>query len=162
MTSLVWTFARLERLLPRDVYDFLALRSAIFVVEQNCVFLDPDGYDDRSWHLLGRDGAGRLVAYLRIVDPGIKFAEPSIGRVTTQIDVRGLGYGVSLMEEGIRRCRALWPDAAIKIGAQQRLMPFYQSLGFTASGDPYIEDDIPHIEMVRKSVPLATNQGDTQ
>jgi ElaA protein len=99
---------------------------------------------------------------LRIVDPGIKFDEPSIGRVTTQTDVRGLGYGVGLMEEGIRRCRALWPEAAIKIGAQQRLTRFYQGLGFSASSEPYIEDDIPHIEMVRKPVPQATNQGDSQ
>jgi ElaA protein len=162
MISLAWTFARLERLSPRDVYDFLALRSAIFVVEQNCSFLDPDGYDDRSWHLLGRDETGRLIAYLRIVDPGIKFAEPSIGRVTTRGDVRGLGYGLGLMEEGIRRCRALWPEAAVKIGAQQRLARFYQRLGFTTSSDPYIEDNIPHIEMVRSPAPLATNLGEIQ
>jgi ElaA protein len=162
MIDLAWTFARLERLSPRDVYDFLALRSAIFVVEQHCVFMDPDGFDDRSWHLLGRDPAGRLVAYLRIVDPGIKYPEPSIGRVTTRADVRRLGYGIHLMEEGIRRCRALWPESPVKIGAQQRLERFYAGLGFNACGEPYIEDDIPHIEMVREAVPLATNQGDSQ
>jgi ElaA protein len=146
--ALSWTFERLENLAPRQVYDLLALRSAVFVVEQNCVFQDSDGVDDRCWHLLGHDQDQRLLAYLRIVDAGVKYAEPSIGRVVTEPAVRGQGYGVVLMEEGIRRAQVVWPGHIIRIGAQHRLEHFYQNFGFESIGDVYIEDDIPHIEML--------------
>jgi len=157
----VWTFARLERLSSRDVFDVLALRASVFVVEQNCVFLDPDSHDVKSWHLLGRDANGRLIAYLRIVDAGQKYDEPSIGRVATHIDYRRLGIGLALMHEGLRRCAALWPEASLRIGAQERLERFYQRLGFARASERYIEDGIAHIEMVRRHEPRATHNGDT-
>ena len=144
---LAWTWTSFEALSGRDVYDLLALRSRIFVVEQACLFLDADDCDQSAWHLLGRDDDGVLVAYLRGIAEGVKYAEPSIGRVVVAEPARGHGLGRVLMEEGIERGRALWPGADIVIGAQQRLAAFYGSLGFVGEGDPYIEDGIDHIRM---------------
>ena len=149
MIDLNWTFARLDDLLPRDVFDFLKLRAAVFAVEQNCVFQDPDDADPVSGHLLGRDPAGMLLAYLRIVDAGIKFPEPSIGRVVTAPAARGQNLGRAVMAEGIRHCNRLWPALAIVINAQHRLESFYREFGFVSVGEPYIEDGIVHIEMSR-------------
>ncbi len=150
MTPLAWTWERLDTLAARDVYDLLALRSEVFVMEQRCIFLDADGADMQAWHLLGRNAQGRLDAYLRLVDPGVKYAEPSIGRVVTNPNARGTGLGRLLMQEGIARTQDAWPGQATRIGAQARLQSFYEDLGFARQGDQYIEDGIPHIEMVRK------------
>jgi ElaA protein len=144
-----WTWARFDGLGSADLYDALALRARVFVVEQRCAYLDPDGADRSSAHLLGRNAAGALVAYLRVVDPGVKFAEPSIGRVVTAPEVRGSGAGRALMSQGIARCMAAWPGRGIRIGAQAHLAPFYASLGFIVTGEPYDEDGIPHVEMWR-------------
>jgi ElaA protein len=144
-----WRWSRFEGLSPCDVYDLLALRARVFVVEQDCAYLDPDGLDRDAWHLLGRDDAGVLRAYLRVVDPGRKYAAPSIGRVVTDPAARGTGLGHALLAEGLRRCEAVWPGAANRIGAQARLQGFYAGHGFVALGDVYIEDDIPHIDMER-------------
>ena len=142
-----WTWTRFEALSVRDLYDLLALRNQVFVVEQTCVFPDTDYCDQSAWHLLGRDADGQLVAYLRGIDAGIKYREPSLGRVVTAERVRGHGLGRALMEEGIRRGRALWPRRDIVIGAQQRLAAFYTSLGFIVEGETYLEDGIDHIRM---------------
>jgi ElaA protein len=147
LTPLAWTWARLDDLTARDVYDLLALRSEVFVMEQQCVFLDADGADMQAWHLLGRNAQGGLDAYLRLVDPGVKYAEPSIGRVVTHPNARGTGLGRLLMQEGIARTHDTWPGQATRIGAQARLQRFYEDLGFVRQGDEYIEDGIPHIEM---------------
>ena len=147
---IAWTWGRFEALSGDDVYDLLALRSEIFVVEQRCVFLDADGSDRASWHLLGRsfDAAGRpLVAYLRCLDPHVKYAEPSIGRVVVAAQARHLGLGRALMLEGIVRSHAAWPGHDILINAQLRLEAFYRSLAFVTEGMPYVEDDIDHVAM---------------
>jgi ElaA protein len=144
-----WSWTRFESLGVHALYDILALRCRVFILEQGA-YLDPDGADLRSWHLQGRDEAGVLQAYLRGVEPGIKYAEPSIGRVITAPEVRGTGQGRKLMQEGLARCTAQWPEQAIRISAQARLRAFYASLGFKAVGDEYIEDHIPHVEMLRK------------
>lgn len=137
-----------ERLTGRQVHDLLALRQKVFVVEQRCAFLDADGLDPRCWHGLGtRDGA--LVAYARIVPPGLRFAEPAIGRVATAQEIRRTGAGRELMKAAIAQTRALYPGLPIRLGAQRYLEPFYRSLGFSAVGAPYDEDGIPHIEMIR-------------
>lgn len=150
-----WAYRRFCELGVDDLYDALALRSQVFVVEQNCVFLDADGADRASGHLLGRDAAGVLHAYLRIVDPGVKFTEPSIGRVITSEASRGTGLGHQLVAEGIQHCSAAWPGQPIRIGAQARLEGFYARHGFVREGDDYIEDGIPHCEMVRPAPALA-------
>ena len=144
-----WQWSRFGGLSADDVYDALALRSRVFVVEQDCVYLDPDGLDRDAWHLLGRDGEGMLRAYLRVVDPGRKYDAPSIGRVVTDPDARGTGLGHALIEEGLRRCEAQWPGAANRIGAQAHLRGFYGRHGYVAQGEIYIEDDIAHILMER-------------
>ncbi len=149
MSRASYTFARLPDLNGKDTHDFLALRSEVFVVEQNCVFHDPDDADIVSWHLLMRDESGQLLAYLRIVDPAIRYPEPSIGRVVSAPKARGQSIGRAIMAEGIARCEALWPGFAIVIGAQARLTRFYEGFGFKTSGAPYLEDNIWHVEMTR-------------
>ncbi len=144
-----WTYRRFQALSVDDLYDALVLRAAVFVVEQGCIFQDADGADRASGHLLGRDVAGVLQAYLRIVDPGVKYAEPSLGRVITSSASRGSGLGHRLVDEGIARCESAWPGRAIRIGAQARLQAFYAGHGFVREGGDYIEDGIAHCEMVR-------------
>ena len=145
-----WTWSRFATLGVDGLYDALALRCRVFILEQG-PYLDPDGVDRSSAHLLGRDEAGVLTAYLRVVDAGLKYAEPSIGRVIVAPEARAIGLGRSLMQEGIRRCEEAWPGHGIRISAQARLAPFYASLGFQAVGQTYLEDDIAHLEMWRRA-----------
>jgi ElaA protein len=143
-----WLWSRFAELGVDNLYDALGLRCRVFVLEQG-PYLDPDGFDRRSWHLLGRDDAGVLQAYLRVVDPGLKFAEPSIGRVATSAELRGTGLGKQLVAEGVQRTLAAWPGQGIRISAQAHLQRFYAAFGFRPVGEPYLEDNIPHLEMAR-------------
>jgi ElaA protein len=143
-----WTWSRFGGLGVDNLYDALALRCRVFVLEQG-PYLDPDGLDRQAWHLLGRDGQGVLQAYLRVVDPGVKYAEPSIGRVITSPESRGTGLGRRLVAEGVARCAAAWPGQGIRISAQSHLERFYAAFGFARTGADYLEDDIPHCEMLR-------------
>ena len=147
--SLAWSWQRFGGLTADDVYDLLALRAAVFVVEQACAYLDPDGLDRQSWHLLGRDGTGALRACLRVVDPGCKYAEPSMGRVVLDQALRGSGLADQLVAEGLRHAATAWPGQANRISAQAHLQRFYARHGFQPVGDVYSEDDIPHIQMWR-------------
>ena len=150
MEALQWQFTRFDDLPIRDWYAASAARVDVFVMEQNCPFQDNDGADFHSWHLLGWHGGTReLAAYCRIVDAGVKFAEPSIGRVVTPRAFRLQGLGKVLMAEAVRRHEALYPGQPCRIGAQQRLEKFYQGFGFKIASDMYIEDGIPHVEMLR-------------
>ena len=144
-----WTCLRFEELSVRQLYDVLALRSEVFVVEQNCVFQDIDGLDPQTWHLLGEDG-GKLAAYTRLIPPGVKAPDALIGRVVTAPAARGGGTGRLLMTEAVAQCERLWPGQAITLHAQAHLERFYGSFGFEPAGAQYLEDGIPHIEM-RKS-----------
>jgi ElaA protein len=148
-----WTLRAYGELSVEELYALLEIRQRVFVVEQECPYLDADGRDTHSWHLFGRGPDGSLIAYLRIVAPGFRFSEPSIGRVLTHPDFRGRGYGKILMGEGIRRCRGLFPGTPIRISAQAYLERFYEELGFERDreGNPYEEDGIPHIEMLYRS-----------
>ncbi len=146
-TTLAWTWCRFDGLSADDVYDLLALRAAVFVVEQTCAYLDPDGLDRQSWHLLGRDAAGALRACLRIVDPGLKYAEPSMGRVVLDTALRGSGLADRLVAEGLRRAEAAWPGQGNRISAQAHLQRFYGRHGFLPVGAVYSEDDTPHIQV---------------
>ena len=143
-----WSWSRFAELGVDNLYDALALRCRVFILEQG-PYLDPDGLDRQSWHLLGRDEAGTLQAYLRIVDPGLKYAEPSIGRVITSAEVRGTGFGRALFTEGVRQCQAVWPGRGIRISAQAHLERLYGNHGFVRVGEPYPEDGIPHLEMLK-------------
>jgi ElaA protein len=154
---LSWQFARMDALPIADWYTVSAARIEVFVMEQNCPFQDLDGADFDSWHLMGWDtskGKRELAAYCRLVDPGIKFAVPSIGRVITTMPYRTGGYGKLLMAEACARHDALFPGAANRIGAQARLQRFYEGFGFVKSSELYIEDGIPHVEMLRAALQL--------
>ena len=143
-----WTWARFDALSLDDLYDALALRCRVFILEQG-PYQDPDGLDREAWHLLGRESTGNLQAYLRVVDPGRKYVEPSMGRVITAPEVRGRGLGRTLVAEGLSRSDAAWPGRGHRISAQAHLQRFYGGFGFEAVGEPYLEDDIPHVEMLR-------------
>lgn len=147
-----WRALPFDALTAGELYATLAARSEVFVVEQNCVYLDPDGHDENSVHLLGED-SGELAAYLRILPPGEKFSEASLGRVLTREKWRGTGLGRQLVAEGVKRCEELFPGAAIRIGAQAHLARFYGAFGFEAISEPYDEDGIPHIDMLRPGAP---------
>jgi ElaA protein len=150
--ALRWQWSRLPDLAPADLYAVLAARQQVFAVEQQCAFQDADGYDFPAWHLLGWtvvDESPALATYLRVLDPGSKYAQPSIGRVLTVPPWRRIGLGRAVMKEGIARCDAAWPGMSVRIAAQQRLEAFYASLDFRAVAPPYIEDGIPHVDMVR-------------
>ncbi len=146
--TLRWTWSRLDGLGARGVYDMLALRARIFILEQG-PYLDPDGIDLDSFHLLGRDDEGALRAYLRLVDPGLKYPEPSIGRVVLDKALRGSGLADQLVAEGLRQAAAAWPGQGNRISAQAHLQGFYGRHGYAAVGGEYLEDDIPHIQMWR-------------
>ena len=146
--ALAWTWQRFAALGVDGVYDMLALRAKVFVLEQG-PYLDPDGLDRAAWHLLGRDDAGDLRAYLRIVDPGQKYDEPSMGRVVLDKALRGSGAGDALVGQGVARCVAAWPGRGIRISAQDHLQRFYGRHGFVSVGESYFEDDIAHRQMWR-------------
>lgn len=150
MTSSVeWRWWSWRDLAPDVLHDFLKLRSDVFVVEQNCVFPDMDERDRDCEHLCGHDTSGKLIAYLRLVPPGIKSGEPALGRVVVEQPARGTGLGRALMVEGLRRCAELYPGKTVKVSAQQHLEDFYNSLGFKTVGAPYLEDGIWHLDMIR-------------
>lgn len=146
---LLWDFAHFNDLAVADLYDLIGLRNAVFIVEQRCPYQDCDGIDRVSHHLWTRDGAGRMAAYLRIVPPGVSYAEPSLGRIVTSPDARRTGLGRAVVREGFTRVEELYGPLPIRIGAQRYLLKFYESLGFASTGREYEEDDIPHTEMLR-------------
>lgn len=154
---IVWTWSRFGDLSRDDLYDALQLRGRVFILEQG-PYLDVDGLDRFSWHLLGRLArphgdelaAGEAVLYLRVVDPGRKFDEPSLGRVVNHAALRGLGLGRELVSQALQRCdQGAWPHQPNRISAQAHLARFYGSFGYHPVGEPYLEDDIPHQEMLR-------------
>lgn len=119
------------------------------MVEQNCPYLDPDGKDLQSWHLMGWD-SNKLVAYSRLLPAGLAFEEISIGRVVSSPAYRGTGAGRELMKNAIETAYQLFGQQPIRIGAQLYLQQFYESLGFVQVSEMYLEDNIPHIEMVKR------------
>ncbi len=142
-----WTLKKFEDLTPFELYAIMQLRSEVFVVEQNCAYLDADNKDLLSYHFMGWE-ENTLIAYTRLLPPGLAYPQPSIGRVVTSPSARKSGYGRELMEKSIETIYGLFGKTAIKIGAQLYLKKFYSSLGFEATGDVYLEDNIEHIEMI--------------
>jgi ElaA protein len=151
-STIDWHFSRFADLTPFDLYDVLAARQNVFILEQTCLYPDIDGYDLEAHHLLGWrdvDGKRQLAAYLRVLAPGAKYDEMSIGRVITTPAARGSGAGRALLDQGIAHAEALHPGHRIRIGAQQYLERFYASFGFETVSAPYDEDGIMHIDMLR-------------
>jgi ElaA protein len=144
---LSWIFKSFNELTPHELYGIMQLRNEVFVVEQNCVYQDADDKDPDSHHLMcWKDHI--LVAYTRIVAPGISYVESSIGRVVTSPSVRKTGIGKILIRKSIESARSLYPQHSIRIGAQLYLKRFYESFSFVQTSDTYLEDDIPHIQML--------------
>ena len=129
-----------------DLYAILNLRQKVFVLEQDCPYLDADYSDQDAFHLLGYKD-NDLIAYLRAFKPGIKYEGSSLGRIVTDINSRGLGVGKKIIKEGVKFLKKEYPDNEIIISAQHRLEDFYIDLGFTSRGEVYLEDDIDHIQM---------------
>lgn len=144
-----WKIKTFENLSVNELYDILRLRSEIFVVEQNCVYLDPDGKDKLALHLFGEFN-GKIVAYSRLFKAGISFDNASIGRVTVDINYRDRKWGHDLMRESIAGIKSHFGESKITIGAQLYLKKFYESHGFVQTSEMYLEDDIPHIEMIKE------------
>ncbi len=146
---LTFTCLPFHELSLTELYDILALRQEVFIVEQNCPYLDCDGKDQAAWHFQGRDELGKLLCYTRLLPLGVAYPDyPSIGRVVSSPVARGTGIGKELMTASIEQCRVLFGPQAIKIGAQSYLLKFYAGFGFRSTGEEYLEDGIPHTKMV--------------
>lgn len=141
-----WELVFFDRLTTVRLYALMRLRSEVFVVEQNCVYLDADDKDQQSWHLMGWQGE-KLAAYCRLLPPGLSYPSASIGRVVSAPEFRRTGAGRELMRRAIAEVENLFGTRQITIGAQLYLKRFYESLGFRQSGAEYLEDGIPHIPM---------------
>jgi ElaA protein len=146
---MIWTAKPFEQLTLHELYAILQLRNEVFVVEQRCHYADCDNKDLKAWHLMGREN-GRLLVYARLLPPGVSFREASIGRVACARDARGKGYGKELMRESLLHTGQLFHTEHIRIGAQLYLERFYGGFGFVRDSDVYLEDEIPHIEMLIK------------
>ncbi|AIZ64365.1 GNAT family acetyltransferase [Hymenobacter sp. DG25B] len=149
--TLTWTTKPFAELTLAELYALLQLRSEVFVVEQTCAFQDIDGQDQGAWHLLGYTPEGELAAYARLFGPGICYPEASIGRVVVSPRFRRYGLGRELLRQAIAAVEALDGAQPIQIGAQSYLQAFYEDFGFRQVGEGYLEDNIPHIHMVRSA-----------
>lgn len=147
--TIEWKIKAFEALSVHELYDILQLRSQIFVVEQNCVYLDLDGKDKIALHLFA-EYDGKVVAHARIFKPGISFDNASIGRVVVDANYRDRKWGHDLIREAIAGIKLHFDESKITIGAQLYLKKFYESHGFVQSSEMYLEDDIQHIEMKRE------------
>ena len=149
MKNPVWICKKFEELTVTELYEIMKLRSQVFVVEQNCVYLDADDKDLKAYHLFTYID-NNIAAYARLVPTLVSYTEASIGRVITSPYYRKKGLGVLLMQQGIKQIFQLYNTTAIKIGAQLYLKNFYENLGFQQTSAPYDEDGIAHIEMALK------------
>ena len=145
--NLSWEWKSFVDLNSDELYEILKFRQEIFVVEQKSWYLDADGLDQVSLHLLVRN-KGNLIGYLRLTSPEKKYIETSIGRVSIHIKHRGEGLGDQLLIMGIEKGKEVYGSGAFRISAQEHLISYYEKHGFKAQGSPYDEDGIPHIEML--------------
>lgn len=148
METVQWKIKRFNELSLQELYSLLQLRSEVFVVEQNCVYQDIDGKDEKALHLIG-EIEEKIVAYARLFKPNDYFEDASIGRVITKEEVRNLKLGHQLMQNAIAGIKGFFNEEKITISAQLYLKKFYESHGFVQTSEMYLEDDIPHIEMKR-------------
>lgn len=150
---IVWSSSHHTELDKHALYDILALRTQVFVVEQKCPYLEVDGLDlvGDSCHLMARDGDA-LVAYLRLLDPQRNQGDVVIGRVVIAEAARGTGLGHQLMERALEDCQRRWPGLPVYLSAQAHLQKYYGRYGFVPVTEVYLEDDIPHIGMRKAAV----------
>lgn len=149
MADTTFTLSTFEDLTLLELYRIMRLRQEVFIVEQDCPYVDADGKDPESWHLMGFSSVGDLVAYARLLPAGLSYPDsPSIGRVLTAGSVRRTGLGKKLMQLAIEHCQKLFASKRITVSAQCYLDAFYRELGFLPTGETYLEDGIPHQQMV--------------
>jgi ElaA protein len=148
-----WQWSRFEDLTTPELYDIIQCREAVFVVEQDCAYQDVDGLDQSAWHLIAWElddqGQRKVSGYLRLLDPGCKYSESSIGRLLTTSQARGTGLGKALVEKGLSQIEIVYGASPCRISAQTYLLDFYSAFGFQVVTEPYDEDGIPHVEMLR-------------
>ncbi|MBU3134229.1 GNAT family N-acetyltransferase [Clostridium gasigenes] len=144
-----WNIKKFNQFKVEEIYKILALRNKVFIVEQECAYLDCDDKDLKSYHLFSEEN-GDVVAYLRILEKGVSYDEISIGRVAVKKDYRGKGISREMMLKAIEFIENNLKEETIKIQAQVYLLNFYSSLGFKEVSEEYLEDNIPHIDMIYK------------
>lgn len=149
MRNVLWIIKSFDQLSTSELYAILKIRQEVFVVEQTCYYLDADGSDENAVHIWG-EVEGKMVAYCRIFRPDIKYEEASIGRVLTHPTFRGLNLGFILMKIAIQTIGIRFKTKEIRISAQDYLLKFYNNLGFIDTGKKYLEDLIPHTEMLKR------------
>jgi ElaA protein len=157
-----WFFKRFAELSPWEVYEILHLRNEVFIVDQKCPYQDIDNKDQYSYHLFAEDERKTICAYLRILDKGQTFDQLSIGRVIIRKDQRSTGLGKRMMLRAIEFVENTLKEHEIKIEAQAHLQNFYSAVGFTPCSDRYLEDEIPHIDMVYSTLDSSSRQGQGQ
>lgn len=146
MENLNWQIKQFNELSTTETYQILALRSLVFVVEQNCVYQDIDNKDQKAFHLFCTEN-NQIIAYARLFKAGDYFNEASIGRVVVHPNYRGKNTGHELMQQAILLCENILHETKITISAQEYLKKFYETHGFVQTSAMYLEDDIPHIQM---------------
>lgn len=146
-----WSSSLLSELDATTLYQVFRLRQDVFVLEQRCLYADIDELDPHALHLVGFDASDQLIAYLRIVPPEMHYQEPAIGRVVIASAARGQGLGRVLISEGVRLTQQQYANSDIRISAQSHLVELYKESGFENVGDSYVEDGIPHQEMLLKT-----------
>lgn len=148
MENFIWKIKTFDELSAQELHDVLKARIDVFVVEQNCPYPEIDGDDPKAIHLWAEQN-GNIAAYCRIFQPGIKYDESSIGRVLTTQKYRKMNLGKTLMKNAIGIVEARFRTTSIRISAQDYLLPFYTDLDFISTGKSYLEDEIPHSEMLK-------------
>jgi len=146
-SGITWQSCELAQLDTLSLYRVFQLRQSVFILEQRCLYADIDDLDEHAIHLLGFNATKNLIAYLRVLAPGVSYDEPSLGRVVVAETERGKGVGRLLLDQGIRLLRQHHGNTAIRISAQSHLNALYEGAGFKLVGDGYLEDDIPHHQM---------------
>ena len=148
-----WQCKKFDELSNEELFQIFKTRQDVFIVEQNCAYEDIDGFDEEAWHLIGFDidaqGSKNIKAYLRILGPGTRYSEISLGRILVDKKQRGSGLGQELMTKAILIVEEKFPHKSIRISAQHHLQHFYAAFEFETVSDPYDEDGIPHIEMLK-------------
>lgn len=135
----------------QELYNILQLRSEVFVVEQNCIYQDIDGKDQKAVHIFIKENKD-VLAYSRIFDEGEYFENPSIGRVVVKKEKRRTELGKKIMVEGAKYIKETFTNKKIEISAQKYLKDFYEDLGYVFTGNEYLEDGIPHIRMIKQLI----------
>ncbi|MBN3563907.1 GNAT family N-acetyltransferase [Aliamphritea spongicola] len=150
MVTTEWRWQTFTQLSNTELYEILALRQQVFVLEQTCLYADMDHKDQQCHHLSGWC-EGKLQGYLRVVPPGLVYPEVALGRILTAESARGSGLGRQLVSRALDEVSLLYPGQSVRISAQLYLERFYAGFGFRTVSDPYDEDGIPHIEMLLQS-----------